>query len=86
MQHPVLKHVSEHTWLWVAGLAALGIVLGLLSLGTPGALSFMVIGLLIMMKSQGTNILTIVTENPLEDSDAADVADVEARRKRPAEP
>src|SRR6478735_2181429 len=26
MQHPVLLHLKEHTWLWVAGLAALGVL------------------------------------------------------------
>jgi hypothetical protein len=73
MRHPVLKHLSEHTWLWVAGLAALGLVLSLLGIGTPAALSFMVIGLLVMMKSQRTDILTIITEDPLEDNRDANV-------------
>lgn len=65
MQHPVLLHLKEHTWLWVGGLAALGVLAAVLNLSTPAALLFMVVGLLIILKSQGTDLLTIVTDDPL---------------------
>ena len=65
MKHPVLLHIKEHTWLWVTGLAALGVLAAVLSQSTPAALLFMVVGLLIIVKSQGTDLLTIVTDDPL---------------------
>ena len=65
MQHPVLLHLKEHTWLWVAGLAALGVLAAVLNQSTPAALLFMAVGLLIIVKSQGTDLLTIVTADPL---------------------
>ena len=65
MQHPVLLHLKEHTWLWVAGLAALGVFAAVLNQSTPAALLFMAVGLLIIVKSQGTDLLTIVTADPL---------------------
>ena len=65
MQHPVLLHLKEHIWLWVAGLAALGVLAAVLNQSTPAALLFMAVGLLIIVKSQGTDLLTIVTDDPL---------------------
>jgi hypothetical protein len=65
MQHPVLLHLKEHTWLWVAGLAGLGVLAAVLNLSTPAALFFMAVGLLIILKSQGTDLLAIVTDDPL---------------------
>ena len=65
MQHPVLLHLKEHTWFWVAGLAALGVLAAVLNLSTPAALFFMVVGLLIILKSEGTDLLAIVTDDPL---------------------
>ena len=65
MKHPILLHMKEHTWLWVAGLAALGVLAAVLGQSTPAALLFMVTGLLITLKSQGTDLLKIVTEDPL---------------------
>jgi hypothetical protein len=86
MKHPVLLHVREHTWLWVAGLAVLGTLLGVLGLSTPAALSFMAVGLLVMLKSQGTDILAIVSEDPLGGGDDADASTPEATERRTAEP
>jgi hypothetical protein len=71
MQHPVLLHIREHTWLWVAGLTALGVLAAVLDLSTPAALLFMVVGLLVILKSQGTDLLTIVTSDPLATADEA---------------
>ena len=65
MQHPVLLHIKEHTWLWVGGLAALGVLAAALNQSTPAALLFMVVGILVILKSQGTDLLTIVTDDPL---------------------
>ncbi|TDH58159.1 hypothetical protein E2C06_34050 [Dankookia rubra] len=65
MKHPVLLHIKEHTWLWVAGLAACGVLAAVLGQSTPAALLFMVVGLLIIVRSQGTDLLTIVTDDPL---------------------
>jgi hypothetical protein len=65
MQHPVLLHLKEHTWLWVIGLAALGVLAAALDQSTPAALLFMVVGILVILKSQGTDLLTIVTDDPL---------------------
>ena len=76
MQHPVLLHIKEHTWLWVAGLAALGLLAVVLNQSTPAALIFMVVGILVILKSQGTDLLTIVTDDPLApDEDAPNLAD-----------
>jgi hypothetical protein len=66
MRHPVLLHLREHTWLWVAGLAAVGVLAAVLKFSTPAALLFMAVGLLIIFKSQGTDLLTIVTADPLD--------------------
>ena len=63
-KHVILAHISEHTWLWIAGMAALGAVLLLLGLSTPGAFALMLVGILIIAKSQGTDVLTIVTASP----------------------
>jgi hypothetical protein len=38
MQHPVLLHLKEHTWLWVGVLAALGVLAAALNQSTPAAL------------------------------------------------
>ena len=72
MKHPVLRHIGEHTWLWVAGFAVLGAVMAVLRLSTPAAFFFMVVGLLVMMKSQGADILTIVTADPTSDEEGAE--------------
>ena len=75
MQHPVLLHVKEHTWLWVAGLAVLGVLAAVMNQSTPAALLFMVVGILIIVKGQGTDLLAIVTEDPLaSDEDESDLA------------
>jgi hypothetical protein len=81
MQHPVLLHLKEHTWLWVAGLAALGVLAVVLNQSTPAALFFMVVGLLIILKSQGTDLLAIVTEDPL--SPGEDEPDLVAKPATP---
>ena len=86
MKHPVLLHVREHTWLWVAGLAVLGTLLGVLGLSTPAALSFMAVGLLVMLKSQRTDILAIVSDDPLGGVGDADASAPEAAERRTAEP
>ncbi|TDH57869.1 hypothetical protein E2C06_35620 [Dankookia rubra] len=65
MQHPVLLHIKEHTWLWVAGLVALAALAVVLNQSTPAALIFMVVGILVILKGQGTDLLTIVTDDPL---------------------
>jgi len=75
MQHPVLLHIKEHTWLWVAGLTALGVLAAVLNQSTPAALIFMVVGILVILKSQGTDLLTIVTDHPLaSDEDEPNLA------------
>jgi hypothetical protein len=65
MQHPVLFHIKEHTWLWVVGLTAAAVLAVVLNQSTPAALIFMVVGILIILKGQGTDLLTIVTDDPL---------------------
>ena len=65
MRHPVLSHVSEHVWLWVAGSLVLGLALNWLGFATPGTLFVMLAGLLIIIRSQDTDLLTIVTTNPV---------------------
>ena len=82
MNHPVLTHVREHTWLWVGGLAVLGLLLGWLQLGTPAAVALMVAGMLIMLRGQGTDLLTIVTEDPLDSPEAANVNEAEPATAR----
>ncbi|MBV1799803.1 hypothetical protein [Siccirubricoccus sp. G192] len=72
MKFPVFRHIGEHTWLWIAGFAVLGAVMAMLRLSTPAAVSFMVVGLLIMMKSQGTSILSVVTADPVPEEEAAE--------------
>jgi hypothetical protein len=75
MQHPVLLHIKEHTWLWVGGLTALGVLAAVLNQSTPAALIFMVVGILVILKSQGTDLLTIVTDDPLaSDEDEPNLA------------
>ena len=74
MQHPVLLHIKEHTWLWVAGLAALGVLAVVLNQSTPAALIFMVVGILIILKGQGTDLLTIVTDDSLAPEDEPNLA------------
>jgi hypothetical protein len=75
MQHPVLSHLKQHTWLWVGGLTALGLLAVVLDQGTPAALLFMVVGVLVILKGQGTDLLTIVTADPLSpDQDEPDLA------------
>lgn len=75
MQHPVLLHIKEHTWLWVGGLTALGVLAAVLNQSTPAALIFMVVGILVILKSQGTDLLTIVTDDPLSpEEDEPDLA------------
>jgi hypothetical protein len=86
MKHPVLLHLREHTWLWVAAFAALGVVMLLLRLATPGAFAFMVVGVLIMLKSQGTDILAIIAEDPVAAEDDAEASDAEGMAGRITEP
>jgi hypothetical protein len=75
MQHPVLLHIKEHTWLWVAGLVALAVLAVVLNQSTPAALIFMVVGILVILKGQGTDLLAIVTDDPLaSDEDEANPA------------
>jgi hypothetical protein len=86
MKHPVLLHIREHTWLWVAGFAALGLIMLLLRLSTPGAFAFLIVGLLIMLKSQGTDLLTIIAEDPVAEDDAAAMSAAEDQAGRIKEP
>lgn len=69
MRHPVLAHMRDHVWLWVAGLFVLGLALGWAGLATPAALLIMLSGILIIVKSQGTDVLTIITTNPVAPSE-----------------
>src|SRR3954447_24740082 len=85
-KHPVLLHIRQHTWLWIAAFAVLGLIMAVLRLGTPAAFSFMVVGLMIIMKSQGTDILAIVTENPLAKDEGTDASNVEGAGSRLEEP
>ncbi len=80
MKHPVLEHMRDHTWLWVAGVAALGVLMAVLRLSTPAAFCFMAVGLLIMLKSQGVDILAIVVEDPLTGGEDTDVSEAAAVR------
>jgi len=86
MGHKVLLHVREHTWLWVAGFAALGAIMAVLRLATPAAFSFMVIGVLIMLKSQGTDLLSIIAADPLAPDDEAEVPEAGTVAPRVQEP
>jgi len=86
MIYPVLLHIRQHTWLWIAGFAALGLLLAVLRIATPAAFSFMVVGILIMLKSQGTDILAIVTEDPLAEGPATVAPNVENVGQRLKEP
>jgi hypothetical protein len=86
MKHPVLLHLREHTWLWIAAFAALGVLMLVFRLATPGAFAFMVVGVLIMMQSQGTDLLAIIAEDPVvteEDSAVSDAEDVTGRVQEP---
>jgi hypothetical protein len=65
----VLLHAREHTWLWVSAFAGLGVILMGARLFTPGAFAFMMVGVLIMLKSQGADILAIITEDPVMEED-----------------
>ncbi|MBL6454620.1 hypothetical protein JMJ55_04745 [Belnapia sp. T6] len=69
MRHPVLAHMRDHVWFWIAGLLVLGLALGWAGLATPAAFLVMISGILIIVKSQGTDVLTIVTTNPVAPSD-----------------
>jgi hypothetical protein len=46
--------------------------MAVLRLSTPAAFSFMVVGLLVMMKSQGTSILAVVTADPVSEEEVAE--------------
>ena len=59
----ILHHTAEHTWSWVAALAVLGVAAVFLRLGTPAALLFMLVGLLVMMRNEGTSLEEIVVED-----------------------
>ena len=63
--HKVLHHMAEHTWAWVVGITVLGVLTAALRYTTPAAFLFMLVGLLIMMKSEGTSLERIVEEDPL---------------------
>ena len=76
MQHPVLRHMKEHVWLWVAGCTILGVLAILLNQATPGALLFMLAGVLIILKSQGADLLSIVTTDPLSGDNDDEVEEV----------
>ncbi|MFC7538894.1 hypothetical protein ACFQU2_04675 [Siccirubricoccus deserti] len=81
-----MLHIREHLWLWVAGFSLLGLCLLLLRLATPGAFAFMIVGVVIMLKSQGTDLLAIITEDPLmQDEEPAD-SSTEALTERAREP
>ena len=77
MEHPVLTHVRDHIWLWIAGVAALGVLLAVLGQSTLAAFLFMLDGILLMLKSQGTDILALVTEDPLAGNEDATVSSPE---------
>jgi hypothetical protein len=86
MMHPILLHIREHTWLWVAGFAVLGLCMLLLRLATPGAFAFMIVGVVVMLKSQGTDLLAIITEDPLMEEEEPAVSSTEALAERVKEP
>ena len=86
MEHPVLTHVRDHIWLWIAGVAALGVLLAVLGQSTLAAFLFMVDGILLMLKSQGTDILALVTEDPLAGNEDASVSGPETATAHVKEP
>ena len=65
--HPVLLHIRQHTWLWVAGFIAIGALLANLLPEAAGlaALSYMLAGILVMMRSQGSDPLAVLENDPL---------------------
>ncbi|MBL6459213.1 hypothetical protein JMJ55_28220 [Belnapia sp. T6] len=86
MRHPVLSHIRDHAWLWIAGSFLLGLALGWAGLATPAALFIMFSGILIIVRSQGTDILTIVTTNPVaavEDTKGDDTVQAAPLRETP---
>lgn len=86
MMHPILSRIREHTWLWVAGLVVLGLCMLLLRLVTPGVTAFMIVGVVIMLKSQGTDLLTVITEDPLTEDEEPAVTSTEALAERAKAP
>jgi hypothetical protein len=78
MKHPVLAHVSEHTWLWIGAFAAAGAILAALRISTPAAIAIMIVGMLIMIRSQGTDVLSIVTSSPADDTEPGQADDRDA--------
>jgi hypothetical protein len=55
--------MAEHTWGWVCAISLLGVLATFLGYGTPASLFFMLVGLLIMMKAQGTSLESIIEED-----------------------
>jgi hypothetical protein len=66
----ILHHMAEHTWAWAAGSAVLGVAAAFLRLDTPAALLFMLVGLLVMMRNEGTSLEKIVAEDAADDWEA----------------
>jgi hypothetical protein len=74
MRHPVLSHIRDHVWLWIVGLLVLGLALGWLGFATPATLLILIAGLLIIIRSQGTDVLTIATTNPAAPDEDEDMS------------
>ena len=70
----ILHHMAEHTWAWVAGLAVLGMAAAFLRIGTPAAFLFMLVGLLLMMRNEGTSLEKIVVEDTAAGQEAPEPA------------
>jgi hypothetical protein len=69
--HPVLLHIRQHTWLWVTGFIAIGALLANLLPKAAGAaaLAYMLAGILVMMRSQGSDPLAVLESDPLHGDD-----------------
>ena len=63
----ILHHMAEHTWAWAAGSAVLGVAAAFLRLDTPAAFLFILVGLLLMMRNEGTSLEKIVAEDAAAD-------------------
>ncbi len=76
MRARTAAHLKGNMWLWIGGLAVVAAVAAALRWGTIAAFLLMIVGILIMMKSQDVDPVAFLTEDVLhpEDNDVPEAA------------
>jgi hypothetical protein len=72
MPKRAVAHLKGNIWLWIGGMAAVGLTALALGWSTPGAVVLMIVGILVIMADAHIDPLALVTEDVLNPDDVED--------------